>query len=53
MVSRPPCERAREAAVRSPARLRVRLTPRADWRGVEGLWGETALMKGRRAFRAV
>jgi hypothetical protein len=53
VVSIPPCESAREAAVRLPARLRVNVTPRAICRGAEGLYGVTQRMKGWIAPRAV
>jgi len=34
-VSIPPSDKAKDAAVRFPARVRVKLTPRADCLGVE------------------
>lgn len=52
-VSIPPSDKAMEAAVRFPAKVRVKVIPRADCRGVEGFCGEAVCMKGRRAFRAV
>lgn len=49
----PPWERASVAAVRFPARLSVKVTPRAVCLGVEGLDGVTQRMKGSMASRAL
>ena len=52
-MSMPPWERAREAAVRFPSRVRVSVTPKAECRGVEWFSGVTAWVNGRRTLRAV
>ena len=52
-VSIPPSDKAKDAAVRFPASVRVKVTPSADCRGVEWFLGETVWMNGRRALSAV
>lgn len=52
-MSMPPCESAREAAVRFPSKVSVSVTPIADWRGVELFCGETLWVNGRSTFKAV
>jgi hypothetical protein len=53
LVSIPPSDNATEAAVKVPPSESVRVTPRADCRGVDGFCGETQLINGRKTARAV
>ena len=53
MVSMPPSDNANVAAVRLPASVRVRVTPSADCRGADGLYGETLCVNGLKTLRAV
>lgn len=49
----PPWESDIEAAVRSPPKLRVSWTPRAECWGVEWFNGEALCVNGRKTFNAV
>lgn len=49
----PDVDSARDAAVRLPARVKVKVAARVECRGVEGFCGVTVWVNGRRADSAV
>ena len=49
----PAFERANFAAVRVPVRLKVRVTAKAEWSPVDGLWGDTQFKNGRKTASEV
>ena len=52
-MSIPLVDKAIEAAVRLPAKVNVKVTPRAECLGADGFCGETECRKGRNALSAV